>query len=651
MAVGPDSISVKMRHISAFMISISIIIGGRLIYLQIIKQHLLYLQSQRNFMRFEKVRTQRGNIFDVNGQLIATNRPSTNMYWHGTGKKTLAQEQTELIEQIEHITETQILSNPAKMAALVHAERYGKDFLLIQDLTLMQLSQLQEQFADYPNILLVDSFKRHYPHKKLACHIVGYLGSIQVDALGVMGIEKICEDRLKGKDGTLIKVINSYGTSLSALELNKGLSGQDIYTTIDLEIQQLAETIFPEDQAGVMLLMDPEDGAIKALVSRPSFDPEFFLHRFSQQEWQELQEKRPFLNRACATYPPGSIFKIVTMSAALEHGVVAPDAVWYCPGYFMFANCKVYCHLHTGHGKLTTCESLTHSCNIAFFEIGKRLSIDSIADYAHRFGLGKKTGIILSEKEGIVPNKSWKMKTFHERWAAGETLSVAIGQSFLLVTPIQIACMTGSVFTQNLVKPRILVDEPIEKSSLLIKNDTLTLIKRSMHDVVIHGTARRVGKIRGFDIYAKTSTAQVCALQKEELGSQYMPHAWLTCYFKYKDEPPLVLVLLMEHAGGSRVPVELAHKFFINYRNYKEGDAQPTVCQEQEMNEIPIPLVIANQDTQSIAAEQQAQPQTPESIQETSTIITSSAETINEPYVQQEQNCSTKDSNVTMTTV
>ena len=152
--------------------------------------------------------------------------------------------------------------------------------------------------------------------------------------------------------------------------------------------------------------MDPEDGAIKALVSRPDFDPEFFLHRFSQQEWQELQEKRPFLNRAFnAAYPPGSIFKIVTMSAALEHGVVAPDAVWYCPGYFMYANRKLYCRLHTGHGTLTTCESLTHSCNIAFFEIGKRHQYRSIADYAHRFGLGKKTGKF-NEKEGLVPNKS-----------------------------------------------------------------------------------------------------------------------------------------------------------------------------------------------------------------------------------------------------
>ena len=227
----------------------------------------------------------------------------------------------------------------------------------------------------------------------------------------------------------------------------------------------------------------------------------------------------------------------------------------------MYANRKYGCSLHTGHGTLTTCESLTHSCNILFFEIGRRINVDLIADYAKRFGLGQKTGTAFNEKEGLIPTRAWKMKKYRERWWPGDTLAIAIGQSYLLVTPIQIACMIGSLFTRNLVKPRIMVEEPVSKKALEIKPETITFIKRSMRDVVLHGTGRKVGKLRGFDIYGKTSTAQVGALAKEELGDQYLPHAWFASYFKYKEKEPLVLVILMENAGSSRVPTALAKNF------------------------------------------------------------------------------------------
>jgi penicillin-binding protein 2 len=551
----------------------------------------LFIQSQKNFLRVEKIRSPRGNILDVHGVLLATNRPTTDLYWHGTGNRTLSQSQIAILEHITAITMKDFYNDSEAWSAIANAERYSKDVLLLQDLTFEQLSQLEEQLAGHNNIHIATTFKRHYPHQKTACHVIGYLGTMDVDAYGKMGLEKICEDSLKGLDGAKLKTINSLGTSIGEMEMKKGLAGKDIYTTIDLELQKIAETIFPVTQAGVMILMDPQDGAIRALISRPDFDPEFFLRRFSQEEWVTLQDKKPFINRAFnACYPPGSIFKIVTMSAALEHGFVSLAATSHCPGYYEYADRKWGCSLHTGHGTLTACESLTHSCNVLFFEIGRHINVDLIADYANHFGLGQKTGTVFNEKEGLIPNKAWKWQKFKQRWWTGDTLSVAIGQSYLLVTPIQIACMIGSIFTRSLVTPRIMLEEPINKKALDIKPETLSFIKQSMRDVVLHGTGRKVGKIHGFDIYGKTSTAQVGALDKEDQGNEYLPHAWFASYFKYKDQNPLVLIILIENGGTSRVPTGMAKNFLLAYRDHVEGTTHTNsteMCEEPALETPP----------------------------------------------------------------
>jgi len=602
MDLSSLSINFKIRHIYTFIISVTVIILCRLIYLQIIQQHILFVQSQKNYMRLEKIRSLRGNILDIHGELLATNRPATNLYWHGTGNRTLTDQQQEILKKITGITGKELCEDPEFWPSLVHTERYSKDILLVQDLSFEQLSQLEEQLAASDNIKIETTFKRHYPHHKTACHIIGYLGNMDAQSWGKMGLEKICEEDLKGLEGSRLKTINSFGTSLAEIEMSKGLAGKNINTTIDFTLQTIADSIFSDNQSGVIILMDPEDGAIKALVSRPDFDPEFFLHRFTQEEWLALQEKQPFLNRAFnACYPPGSIFKIITMCAALEHNIISPDTLWFCPGYYMFGNHKYMCNLHTGHGTLTACECLARSCNILFFDVGRRINIDLIEDYARRFGLGQKTGIIFAEKEGLIPDRAWKMKTKRERWWPGDTLSVSIGQSYLSVTPIQIACMIGSIFTRSIVKPRILIEEPIEKHHLDIKPDTLSFIKRSMQEVVIHGTGRRIGRLRGFDIFAKTSTAQVGALAKEELGDEYLPHAWFASYFKFQDQKPLVLIVLVEHGGSSRVPTQLARNFLLAYRNYIEHN-QDTSESFQESNnenncdEQEIPLFFVPQD-------------------------------------------------------
>jgi len=203
---------------------------------------------------------------------------------------------------------------------------------------------------------------------------------------------------------------------------------------------------------------------------------------------------------------------------------------------------------------------------VLFYEIGKKISIDTLAHYAYKFGLGQKTNLIFSEKEGIVPNKKWKEETKGEQWWPGETLSVAIGQSFLLTTPIQISRMIASIFTGYLVSPRILLNEPIQKKPLDLEPDTIDFLKKSMKSVVTKGTGRHISKVKDIIIYAKTSTAQISTFQKRKLSDIYLEHGWFVAHFQYKQNAPLVIVILVENAGTSQVATNIAKNFLIAYK-------------------------------------------------------------------------------------
>ena len=312
--------------------------------------------------------------------------------------------------------------------------------------------------------------------------------------------------------------------------------------------------------------MDPENGDLQAVVSRPSFDPSLFLESISNQTWHELQKNNPFINRALNPYPPGSIFKLVTVSAALESKLLDPERMWHCKGYVIFSNRKYWCHHRWGHGELNTIQAVAQSCNVLFYEIGKRIDIDLLAQYAHKFGLGEPTGTLFPERKGIVPSREWKDETKGEPWWPGETLSVTIGQSFLLSSPLQIARMIASIFTGYLVKPRILQHEPIESVPLTMKQETIDFLQRSMKWVVKRGTGKRVN-VKDIKIYAKTSTAQISDFSKRKLGTEFLEHAWFVAYVQYKEYKPLVLVILIENAGTSKVATLIAKQFLLEYKN------------------------------------------------------------------------------------
>ncbi|EKD49104.1 MAG: hypothetical protein ACD_64C00001G0002 [uncultured bacterium] len=555
----------RLGSITIALICVLFLISSRLFYLQIIWNAYYIERSEKNFLRIEAIPSQRGTIYDCHGNLIATNRPVAHLIWNGTGNRTLSQQQKKLLAHLEAITESSITSNAQLMQSIVSAEKRYKQILLAQDIPLQQLSQITEQYPDAPNIGISTHFERYYPYGPYASHVIGYL-SRQVDS-GQMGLEKICNDLLKGQEGSVLKTINSTGRNITETTEQESLAGRDIYTTIDINLQRIAEQVYPENHSGCLLIMDPENGAIRALVSRPTFDPSLFLKPISYETWNELQHKKPFLNRATNPYPPGSIFKLVTISAALENGLLHSDQIWDCKGFVEFAGRKYWCHRRWGHGELSTPQAFAQSCNILFFELGKLMNIDLIADYARQFGLGQSTDFLFADHPGVVPSRDWKMLTKGERWWPGETLSVTIGQSFLLATPLQIARMIGSIFTGYLAKPRILESELVECSPLDLKPLTLEFLRRSMRLVVTRGTGKKVNDIPDMKVYAKTSTAQITDFAKRKLSTDYLEHAWFVAYARYKTEKPLVFLVLIENAGTSQVASTIAKELLCAFRN------------------------------------------------------------------------------------
>ncbi|KKR96844.1 MAG: Penicillin-binding protein 2 [candidate division TM6 bacterium GW2011_GWE2_41_16] len=555
----------RARSIKFFVFFITAGISLRLVQLQTHSASFYQTRSIKNYLRFEKITSLRGEIVDCNGVILATNEPITSLWWHGSGKNTLSEDQKKVIAYLAekfHLEESTLKS-------ISLCERFEQSIIIQKDIILTEISDIVERFPLCQNIELKTSFKRCYPYKESACHLIGYLGSLSAYApRGVMGLEKACEQNLKGIDGIKQTVMNSFGKRIHETGMQEALCGESITTTINFEIQKAVEEAFGPEFVGAAVVMCPKTGAIRALISRPTFDPHIFLNPLPTELWNELQEQKPFMNRALeACIPPGSIFKLVTASAALETKLVSPSNTWHCNGTYMYAGSPYRCNKKEGHGTVDFNMALTHSCNIAFFDIGRRIPIDTLANYAHRYGLGEATGIILPEKHGLIPTREWKMRTFRQPWWPGETLSAAIGQSYVLLTPLQIARMVGGIIEGYLVKPRILERELIVQKEVKVSAETRAFIKRSMRYVVSMGSARSLSYLTSLELYGKTGTSQVANNTKSDKNSAYeekeylqRPHGCFVVYVKNELLPPLVMVVFVEHAGSSSVATGIAKK-------------------------------------------------------------------------------------------
>lgn len=443
------------------------ILAMMLFWFQIMQWPRYLQRGEYNYRSYEAIASDRGTIVDRHGALLATNRPIICLYWQGTENRSFTQKQNELIAFLEKLCALSLSDSPA----LKKCEQKGTTYCIARDISLSQLEHITTYALPHENIRIITETERYYPRHHVACHLLGYLGSIENKAEGKMGLEKLFEAFLRGEPGFREHTKTASGKSISYRDIKQSIAGDTLFTTLDLSIQSIAEQLLAPYKRGAVIVMDPYDGDLLAVASRPSFDPNTFLHPVNYTEWHQLMNEQVFLNRAFhGCYPPSSLFKIIVASAGLEEGIIQQDQKWYCTGTLRFGGREYRCHNRiAGHQTITLTEAIAQSCNIPFYEIGKSISIDTLANYARCWGLGSSSCAIFSENNGLVPTSSWKKERFGESWWQGETLAASIGQTYLLVTPLQITRMMAALYTGFLIRPRILSGEQILHKPLPIK--------------------------------------------------------------------------------------------------------------------------------------------------------------------------------------
>jgi penicillin-binding protein 2 len=467
---------------------------------------------------------------------------------------------------------------------------------------------------DLPGVSLRARPRRSYADGPVGAHILGYLGEIgpkqlQIlkdqgyatgDEFGQYGLEKTWEYVLRGQSGGQQVEVDALGRRVRVLHEVTDVPGYTVHLTLD---RQLQETAFEalKGKEGTIVALDVNTGAILAMVSTPAFDPNVFARGIKSDEWQALMKDRlrPLSNRAIqGQYPPGSTFKVIMAIAGLEEGVLQPESRISDPGYYFFGNRQFRDWKKGGHGSVDLHRAIVESCDVYFYQAGQRIGVDRIAKWARAFGLGEKSGATLDdEKAGIVPDSEWKRKRFRQPWYPGETLSVAIGQGYLTVTPLQLANMMAALANGGtLYRPRVVdkiesVDGTVVREygpekirTISLKPATLERLHKALADVVKGpggtGAAARSSVV---EIAGKTGTAQVVEMKggayvkSEQLAYFNRDHAWFVAYAPAQN-PKIALVTLVEHGGhGGDAAAPLAKKVI---EKYMELQARPPEQQQ-----------------------------------------------------------------------
>ncbi len=442
-----------------------------------------------------------------------------------------------------------------------------------------EIAPIEARRLEYPELDIQAEPKRYYPLKTVGAHVLGYLQERSPEEVrdgasrnlhlgdlgGRAGVEKQYDDRLTGQDGYVVEIVDSFGRKRDDLETRPPVQGREIRLSIDAVLQAKAEELLGERE-GAIVALDPATGEVLALASYPTFDPNRFITRFTPEEWLGLinDPSSPFENRAVrGLYAPGSIFKMVMAVAGLDLGYVTDQTDVYCNGSIMLYGTSRACWFPQGHGSMNLVNAIKNSCNIYFYTLGRQMGIDAIAGAAGQMGLGRKTGLDLpGEKEGLVPSSDWKMKALKTPWYPGETISVAIGQGQLQVTPLQIAALTGMVANRGgRVEPRLILEAGDRQRRARPDAASPATFRKSSYESVIEGMWRSVNdggtgqgaRVEGLDACGKTGSTQVVSRERAEMlalaGKPIKTHSWFSG-FAPRDNPRIVITVLVEFGGG-----------------------------------------------------------------------------------------------------
>ena len=600
----------RIRYLQAVIICLFVMLLFRGWHMQIINGAYYKRLAENNRVRTVTLPPLRGIIYDRHGEVLARNTPSFNL-------GLVAADVRDLERTIKRISPVIGIS----VEDIKERIESGKDYdpfspvIIKEGLSMREVALIESQAWNLPGLGIFIEGRREYPNISLAAHLLGYVGEVTPSQLkdeeyageplgrivGQNGVEKVYDRFLRGGVGKKSIEVDAAGHERRVLNVMEPVSGDSIILSIDLRLQKTAEEALG-DRPGAVVVMDTGTGEVLALVSHPAFDPNVLSRRLSPRVWQKIAENpaHPLNNRAIqGTYPPGSVFKIVMASAGLEEGYISEDNKISCSGGMSFGKRVFRDWKPEGHGIVDLHKAITESCDVYFYQLGNRMQIDTIAKYASLFGLGELTGIDLpSEKKGLVPSTQWKIETKKERWYPGETLSVAIGQGFLSVTPLQQAVTVNTVANSGVVvRPRILralisdrgkrlfAFPPVETNRLNIREHTLDVIRNAMHGVVNDpggtGSAARspfadiAGKTRTAPALRKRGTEKVIGRRSE--GNQplrFNDHAWFVAFAPVK-KPEITVAVLVEHGGhGGSAAAPVARRIIEEYVKNKGSRGQ-----------------------------------------------------------------------------
>jgi penicillin-binding protein 2 len=415
--------------------------------------------------------------------------------------------------------------------------------------------------------------------ERLAADASGLLG--QGDIVGLAGVERVYDEILRGTRGWELVTVNNLGRQMDSEIGQEPDHGHQLSLNLDFRLQRTLITALGEE-AGAGVFLDPTTGEVLAIASTPALDPNLFADGFSRDEWRAITEdlRRPLHDRAIASfYAPGSTFKVLMAIAGLETGTITPEDRVYCNGGKSFYGRRRLCWKRGGHGWVDVEKALAHSCNVYFYSLGQELGIDLIHEYGKRFGLGQASGVdATGEEPGILPSREWKLRAQREPWYPGDTISVAIGQGLLAVTPIQMARMIAGVGSdQGLPKPRLHAETDPERAPLGISRATLDVVRRALARAVDEGTGREA-TLGAFSVAGKTGTAQVykhsAGIDSNDLPKAERDHAWFVGYAPQSD-PTVAFAVVVEHGGhGGSAAAPIARKVLEVY--FGENDVAST---------------------------------------------------------------------------
>jgi penicillin-binding protein 2 len=570
----------RLTAVQYIILAIFLLLAYGLWRLQVVDSDRYSSLAEKNRVRNVPILAPRGKILDRNGRMIVDNYPSFSALLLRDQSRDLNAD-ADLIARGLHITGAEVRERVRRFAAM---PQYQPIFLK-EDITPDELAFIEAHRNELPELDTIMVHRRLYPRNGFIAHLVGYVGEVTEDMLnqpqfelyspgdvvGVSGVEKQYNDLLMGKNGSRRSVVNSRGKEVQQLDSTPAIPGKQLKLTVDIDLQIAAEEALA-DKNGAVVAMDPRTGEILAMVSRPTFDPNNFAVRIKRDDWSKLvnDENHPLMNKAIqAQLAPGSVFKIIMATAGLQEGI-AQDMKVNCAGgasfYGRYFKCWVLAE-HRVHGAVDISKAIYQSCDVFFYTLAERLGIGRIAKWATAFGLGQRTGIDLpQEMSGVMPSEEWKIRNFKQKWYAGETISVGIGQGAVATTPMQLARAIGSIASGGLLRrPHVAFPQELppnyqpaggvpDEVKIPIDPANWQIITDAMANVVSPIGTANSAHLKDIDFAGKTGSAQTISnTAKARLANgkaKFKDNGWFAGVAPRRNPDIVVCALLEEGEHG-----------------------------------------------------------------------------------------------------